>query len=531
MRFRHLLVANRGEIAVRIIRGARELGMETVAIYSEPDRAALHVVEADKAVCVGPAPATESYLNVPAVLEAARRSGAEAIHPGYGFLAENPDFAQAVIDAGLIWVGPPPAAMRLLGDKSSARQLAARVGVPTVPGDDSEMHRTDKGAEPADAEKANAALVEKSGAIGYPLLLKAVAGGGGKGMRRVDRVEEMPAAITAARREAFSSFGDSRLLMERFVTPAHHVEFQIFADSHGQVIHLGERECSIQRRHQKIIEETPSPTLDEATRARMAEAAMALVRAAGYRSAGTCEFLLDESGHFYFLEVNARLQVEHPITEMVTGLDLVRMQLVESFGKQIPLGQALVEWRGRSMECRLYAEDPARGFLPSAGPVLLFRRPEGPGVRVDSGIATGWEVGRPLRSDPGQDRRARLLARAGHQPDAARPGRDGPPGSRDEHLLPAGRGGPPGIRRRPHADRLSRPPLQGLAPRSRAARPRGAGHGGHGRARSAGGVAGVVDGAAGGRGRIRRGRRRGGRAELALADDRGVSDGGATALR
>jgi acetyl/propionyl-CoA carboxylase alpha subunit len=391
--FKRLLVANRGEIAVRLLRAARELGLETCAIYSDPDRGALHVLEADYAVPVGPAPAVESYLNIPRVIEAAKKVGAEAIHPGYGFLSENPAFAEAVIEAGLVWVGPPPEAMRLLGDKSGARKLAQELGVPTVPGDDSEMSRTDRGAEPADAAKADAALAAAAKGVGFPLLLKALAGGGGKGMRRVDRAENLAEAIRAARREAFAAFGDSRLLLERFVSPGHHVEIQVFADAHGHVIHLGERECSVQRRHQKIVEESPSPTIDPAVREAMAEAAVTLVRAANYRSAGTCEFLLDEHGKFYFLEVNTRLQVEHPVTEMVTGLDIARMQLVEATGKDLSRGQSVVEWRGHALECRLYAEDPERGFLPSAGPVLLFQAPEGPGVRVDSGIHTGTEVG------------------------------------------------------------------------------------------------------------------------------------------
>jgi acetyl/propionyl-CoA carboxylase alpha subunit len=391
--FRRLLIANRGEIAVRLIRAARELGLETIAVHSDVDRAALHVLEADRAVRIGPAPATESYLDTDALLEAARKSGAEAVHPGYGFLSEKAEFAQAVIDAGLVWVGPPPEAMRLLGDKLGAKALATKLGVPTVPGDDSERDRTDRSAEPADQATADAALTARATAVGFPLLLKAVAGGGGKGMRRVDSAGELPDAIRAARREGFAAFGDSRLLVERFVSPAHHVEIQVFADAHGQAVHLGERECSVQRRHQKIVEESPSPTIDPKTRAAMAEAAVSLVRAAGYRSAGTCEFLLDESGGFYFLEVNTRLQVEHPVTEMVTGVDLARMQLVEATGKPLPPTAAHIEWRGHAIECRLYAEDPERGFLPSSGPVLMFKAPEGPGVRVDSGIMAGWHVG------------------------------------------------------------------------------------------------------------------------------------------
>jgi acetyl/propionyl-CoA carboxylase alpha subunit len=396
--FRRVLIANRGEIAVRLIRAARELGLATVAVHSDADRDALHVFEADTAVSIGPAPALESYLNIPAILDAARRSGAEAIHPGYGFLSEQASFAEAVIEAGLVWIGPPPAAMRLLGDKLGAKALAKKLGVPVVDGDDSERDRTDRGAEPADAAKADKALGDRAKKLGFPILLKAVAGGGGKGMRRVDRAEELPDAIRAARREGHAAFGDGRLLIERLIHPAHHVEIQVFADAHGNVIHLGERECSIQRRHQKIVEESPSPTIDSAVRAAMADAAVTLVRAAGYRSAGTCEFLVDESGRFHFLEVNTRLQVEHPVTEMVTGLDLARMQFVEGTGKALDAGQSLVEWRGHAIECRLYAEDPSRGFLPSSGRILLFRPPEGPGVRIDSGIATGSDVG--IHYDP-----------------------------------------------------------------------------------------------------------------------------------
>lgn len=391
--FCRLLIANRGEIAVRLIRAARELGLETIAVHSDVDRAALHVLEADRAVDIGPAPAVDSYLNQEAILEAARKSGAEAIHPGYGFLSEKAEFAEKVIEAGLVWVGPPPEAMRLLGDKLGAKALAEKLGIPTVPGDDSERDRADRSAEPRDQAKADAALMRKAVGVGFPLLLKAVAGGGGKGMRRVNDESELAEAIRAARREGFAAFGDSRLLVEKFVSPAHHVEIQVFADAHGQAIHLGERECSVQRRHQKIVEESPSPTIDPKTRKAMAEASVSLIKAAGYRSAGTCEFLLDESGRFYFLEVNTRLQVEHPVTEMVTGVDLARMQLVEATGKPLPPTSATIEWRGHAIECRLYAEDPERGFLPSSGPVLMFKAPEGPGVRVDSGIMAGWHVG------------------------------------------------------------------------------------------------------------------------------------------
>jgi len=376
---RRLLVANRGEIAVRILRGARELGIETVAVHSDEDADAPHVRAADRSVRIGPPPARESYLSIPAIIGAARETGADAIHPGYGFLAEDAGFSQACRDAGIIFVGPPPEAMRALGAKRGARDLAARAGLPIVPGY--------SGGSDDDARMA-----KEAERIGFPLLVKASAGGGGKGMRLVTRGDELPAALAAARREAEAAFGDGRLLLERYLESVRHVEIQILADSHGNVIHLGERDCSVQRRHQKIVEESPSPAVDDTLRARMGEAAVAIACAAGYRSAGTVEFMLDPAGHFYFLEVNTRLQVEHPVTEWVTGLDLVHLMLREAAGEPLPLRQEDVMWRGHAIEARVYAEDPEHGFLPSAGEILLLHEPRMPGLRIDSGIRAGGRV-------------------------------------------------------------------------------------------------------------------------------------------
>jgi 3-methylcrotonyl-CoA carboxylase alpha subunit len=376
---RRLLVANRGEIAVRVIRGARELGIETVAVYSDADRQALHVRSADRAVAIGPPPARDSYLNVEAVLEAARTTGCDALHPGYGFLAESADFAEACAAAGLIFVGPPAAAMRALGDKKRARALAEKAGLPVVPGY--------SGA--TDDVKT---LTERGRAVGFPLLVKASAGGGGKGMRKVDRIEDLPEALASARREAEAAFGDGMLLLERYLDPVRHVEIQIIADAHGNVVSFGERDCSLQRRHQKIVEEAPSPAVGPELRMRMGEAAVALARSAGYRSAGTVEFMLDGDGHFYFLEVNTRLQVEHPVTELITGYDLVQMMLREAVGEPLRVHKRQIAPRGHAIEARIYAEDPENGFLPSPGPILFARMPAGPGIRVDAGIATGCEV-------------------------------------------------------------------------------------------------------------------------------------------
>ncbi len=378
--FDTLLVANRGEIAVRLIRAAREMGLTAVAVYSDADERACHVLEADRAVRIGPAPATESYLSIEAIIAAARAEGAQAIHPGYGFLAENPLLAEACEAAGVIFVGPPAGAMRRMGDKSEARALAVESGVPVVPGYNGES-------------QDDAVLAREAIRIGFPLLIKPAAGGGGKGMRLVRSASDLPAELAASRREARAAFGDDRLLLERFLSPVRHVEIQVFADSHGRAVHLLERECSIQRRHQKIIEESPSPGLRAETREAMGRAAVALTRAAGYQSAGTVEFVLSPDQTFHFLEMNTRLQVEHPVTEMITGLDLARLQVREAMGEPLPFRQEDVRGRGHAIECRLYAENPAAGFLPSAGEILLLREPRGPGVRVDSGIAEGSTVG------------------------------------------------------------------------------------------------------------------------------------------
>jgi acetyl-CoA carboxylase biotin carboxylase subunit len=375
---RKLLIANRGEIAVRVMRTAREMGIATVAVYSEADRQARHVELADEAVLIGPPPATESYLNIARIIEAAKETGAQAIHPGYGFLSENPVFAEAVLNAGLIFVGPPPQASRLLGNKIESRVMAQRLGVPVTPG--------------ATFDKPDPKIVlPKAEAIGWPVLIKAAAGGGGKGMRIVQHAEDLPAALESAAREAGSAFGDATVYLEKYLVRPRHVEFQIFADAHGNAVHLGERECSVQRRHQKIIEESPSVALTPELRLSMGEAATKIVLAAGYTNAGTVEFLLD-GDHFYFLEVNARLQVEHPVTEMRTGEDLVEWQLRVASGERLPKTQNELNWRGHAIECRIYAEDPAQNFLPSAGKILVLEEPHIPGVRVDSGIREGSEV-------------------------------------------------------------------------------------------------------------------------------------------
>jgi acetyl-CoA/propionyl-CoA carboxylase biotin carboxyl carrier protein len=378
--FDRVLIANRGEIAVRIERTLARLGVESVAVFSDADATAPHVRGADLAVHIGPTPARDSYLSIDRVIDAAQRTGAEAIHPGYGFLSERADFATACADAGLVFVGPGPEAMAMLGDKGRARAVADAAGVPTLPGW--------SGDELSDAE-----IVERVGEGDLPLLVKAAAGGGGKGMRLVERREDLPEALGAARREAASAFGDERLLIERFVEPSRHLEVQLIADSHGNAIHLGERECTLQRRHQKVIEESPSPVVTEELREAMGAAAVALARQAGYVNAGTVELIAerDDPSRFYFLEVNTRLQVEHPVTEEVIGLDLVELQLRVAAGEALPLAQEEVTRRGWAIEARVYAEDPAAGFLPSSGEVVAYR--EAPGVRVDSGIERGTVVG------------------------------------------------------------------------------------------------------------------------------------------
>jgi acetyl-CoA carboxylase biotin carboxylase subunit len=375
---RKILVANRGEIAVRIMRTCRAMGVESVAVYSEADVDAPHVRLADAAVAIGPAPARESYLVIEKLIDAARRSGADAIHPGYGFLAENARFAAAVQDAGLTFIGPPAAAIATMGDKVAARALMEKAGVPVVP------------ATPALAPDP-ATFAAAAETLGFPVVIKAAAGGGGKGMRIVRRAEDFPEAVGGAAREATAAFGDGRIYLERYLERPRHVEVQVFADTHGTVVHLGERQCSIQRRHQKIVEESPSPAVDATLRAAMTDAGVRAAAAVDYVGAGTIEFLLDEQGRFYFLEMNTRLQVEHPITEWITGLDLVRAQILVARGE--PLGFDAVPTRGHAIECRLYSEDPAHGFLPATGTVHAFAEPSGAWVRFDSGIAVGSKVG------------------------------------------------------------------------------------------------------------------------------------------
>jgi acetyl-CoA carboxylase biotin carboxylase subunit len=382
---RRVLIANRGEIAVRIARACRALGLESVAVYSEADRDAPHVFAADRAVAVGPPPARESYLNVAALLAAAHATDADAVHPGYGFLAENAAFARAVEDARLTWVGPAPEAIAVMGDKLAARAAAVKAGVPVVPGSE---------VAAGDLRQAT----ERAAALGWPVLVKAAAGGGGKGMRTVGGAAELADALAAAGREAMSAFGDGRVYLEKLVVRPRHVEVQVLGDTHGTLVHLGERECSVQRRHQKIVEETPCPVVDAPLRARMTDAALAVARAVGYTSAGTVEFLLDPDGRFYFLEMNTRLQVEHPVTEWVTGIDMVAAQLRIAAGEKLGFAQDDVRPRGHAVEVRLYAEDPAASFFPSAGPVFAWREPSGAGVRVDAGIAAGNVV--PVEYDP-----------------------------------------------------------------------------------------------------------------------------------
>ncbi len=380
--FETVLVANRGEIAVRVIRTLRALGVRSVAVYSDADAGARHVREADTAVRIGPAPAAESYLSIDRLLQAAARTGAQAVHPGYGFLAENADFARACEAAGLVFVGPPADAIALMGDKIRAKETVKAAGVPVVPGS--------SGSGLSDEQLAEAAR-----AIGMPVLLKPSAGGGGKGMRLVREEHRLADEIAAARREARASFGDDTLLVERWVDTPRHIEIQVLADGHGHVIHLGERECSLQRRHQKIIEEAPSVLLDEATRAAMGEAAVQAARSCGYRGAGTVEFIVPggDPSSYYFMEMNTRLQVEHPVTELITGLDLVEWQLRVAAGERLPFAQQDITLTGHAVEARLCAEDPARGFLPSGGTVLRLREPQGEGVRTDSGLTEGTEVG------------------------------------------------------------------------------------------------------------------------------------------
>ncbi len=383
MPIQRLLIANRGEIAVRIARACRDAGIESVAVYSDADADAVHVRAADRAVRIGPASPAESYLSTAALIEAARQTSADALHPGYGFLSERAALPRACADAGIIFVGPPAEVMERMGSKIAARALMEDAGVPVVPG-----------STPRD--QSDDGVLAAARTVGYPILVKASAGGGGKGMRTVRSDGDARDAIGAARREAVAAFGDGTLYVERLIERPRHVEIQVFADAHGNVVHLFERECSVQRRHQKIIEESPSPALAASTRARMGDAAIAAARASGYRNAGTIEFLVEgdgESARFYFLEMNTRLQVEHPVTEAVTGVDLVRAQLLVAAGERLPWTQSDLTQRGHAIECRIYAEDPASGFLPQAGPLLLYREPTGPGIRIDAGVVEGSRVG------------------------------------------------------------------------------------------------------------------------------------------
>ncbi|KPL85755.1 acetyl-CoA carboxylase biotin carboxylase subunit [Herpetosiphon geysericola] len=376
--FDSLLIANRGEIAVRVIRACRSLGIEAIAVYSDADARALHVREADRAIRIGPAAAAQSYLNIEAVLAAAQQTGAQAIHPGYGFLSENANFARACSAAGIAFVGPPAEAIEVMGSKSAAKRLAESVGVPTVPGYNGD-------------DQSEQRLLAEAERIGFPLLIKASAGGGGKGMRSVHSVAEFLPALAAAQREALAAFGDQHVLLEKLIERPRHIEFQILGDQHGTMLHLGERECSIQRRHQKVLEESPSIALTPELRATMGAAAVRLAQAVNYSNAGTQEFMLDADGKFYFLEMNTRLQVEHPVTELVTGLDLVQLQIMIAAGERLPFDQAAIQQTGHAIEVRLYAEDPVQ-MLPSIGQLTSYTPPEGPGIRLDTGVTVGDHV-------------------------------------------------------------------------------------------------------------------------------------------
>ena len=377
--FKKVLIANRGEIALRIIRGCHEMGMKAVAVYSEADRESLHVYRADEAYNIGPAPAEQSYLDTETIIETAKKAGCDAIHPGYGFLAESADFAQRCLDEGIVFIGPGPEAMRAMGDKTLARKKVSKAGVPTIPG-------INRGLNSVESMK-NCARE-----IGYPVLIKAALGGGGKGMRVCNNEDDLNASYELCKKEAQSSFGSTKLYLEKYIDKPRHIEFQILADDYGNTIHLGERECSIQRRHQKLIEESPSTAIDERLRSEMGEAAVAAAKSVGYTNAGTIEFLLDGDKNFYFLEMNTRLQVEHPVTEMITGIDLVGEQFRIAKGMKMMLDQKKIRINGHSIECRIYAEDPESDFMPSCGKIEVLREPTGPWVRVDSGVYQGYEV-------------------------------------------------------------------------------------------------------------------------------------------
>ena len=397
--FNKVLIANRGEIAVRVIRACREMGIQSVAVFSEADRAALHVSKADEAYAIGPAPARESYLNIQRIIETALRCRAQAIHPGYGFLSENPRFAQACADAGIKFIGPPAKAMELMGSKTRARQAMQAAGVPFVPGS----------AHGLSLPEAR----ELASSIGFPVMIKAAAGGGGKGMRLVRTGADLDSAFETARSEAQRAFNDGEVYLEKFIEDPRHIEIQVLGDEHGNVVYLGERECSVQRRHQKVIEEAPSAVVDEDLRRRMGTVAVQAARSAGYTNAGTVEFLVDSRRNFYFLEMNTRLQVEHPVTEMVTGLDLVHLQLRVAAGERLPFTQEQVEIRGHAIECRIYAEDPDNNFFPSPGKITRLLQPSGPGIREDGGVYEGWTV--PLDYDP---MLSKLVAYAADRPAA-----------------------------------------------------------------------------------------------------------------
>jgi acetyl-CoA carboxylase biotin carboxylase subunit len=378
--FKKVLIANRGEIAVRVLRACRELGLETVAVFSEADRASMHVLYADEAYLLGPAPARDSYLRGDKIIDIAKKCGAGAIHPGYGFLAEREDFARAVEDAGLIFIGPRPSAIAAMGDKAVARATVTAAGVPVVPGTEGEGSLSDE------------ELIAIAPTVGFPLLIKATAGGGGKGMREVQTAEELPQLIQAARREADAAFGDGNVYLEKLIIDARHIEFQILADSHGNVVHLGERECSLQRRHQKLLEESPSFFMDDPLREKMGDLACTAARAVEYQNAGTIEFLVDTERNYYFLEMNTRLQVEHPVTELVTGIDIVQEQIRIARGRKLRIQQKDIQLNGWAIECRINAEDPYNHFLPSTGQLSQVIPPTGPGVRVDTGVYPGLEI-------------------------------------------------------------------------------------------------------------------------------------------